>query len=65
MSVAGVTNLFLLETIDSAKIATVVNNQWLKLEKGKALNVMVQVNASSEESKRSLAFSIITSSLKW
>ncbi|KAK2182899.1 hypothetical protein NP493_331g05041 [Ridgeia piscesae] len=48
---SDVTNLFLIETIDSIKLASVVNSHWQKLDKTDTLNVMVQVNTSQEDSK--------------
>ncbi|KAI0213307.1 Pyridoxal phosphate homeostasis protein [Lamellibrachia satsuma] len=47
----SVTNLFLIETIDSTKLATAVNNHWQHMEKSEPLKVMVQVNTSNEENK--------------
>lgn len=46
----GSPNLFIVETIDSEKLATNVNKQWIKIRKNEdKLNVMVQVNTSAEE----------------
>lgn len=46
----GVPNLFMIETVDSAKLATTLNSSWEKQNRVKPLNVMVQVNTSKEES---------------
>lgn len=48
--VLAVPNLYIVETIDSEKLATAVDNAWTKLRKGNddRLNVMVQVNTSRE-----------------
>jgi len=46
----GVPNLFMIETVDSAKLATTLNCSWEKQNIAKPLNVMVQVNTSKEES---------------
>ena len=46
----GVPNLFMIETVDSAKLASTLNSSWGKQNKIKPLNVMVQVNTSKEES---------------
>lgn len=46
----GVPNLFMIETVDSAKLATTLNSSWEKQNRAKPLNVMVQVNTSKEES---------------
>ncbi|XP_064602325.1 pyridoxal phosphate homeostasis protein-like [Liolophura sinensis] len=49
--VLGCNNLFLMETLDSEKLAHNLNNTWEKMEKAESLNVMVQVNTSQEASK--------------
>lgn len=51
-------NLYLIETIDSEKLATAVDNAWDKLKKDKdaKLNIMVQVNTSKEEGLFNLSF---------
>ena len=46
-----VPNLYMLETIDSAKLANTVNAAWLKLNKPEKLKVYAQINTSGEESK--------------
>lgn len=46
----GVPNLFMIETVDSAKLATTLNSSWEKQNRAKPLNVMVQVNTSKEKS---------------
>ncbi|XP_056278238.1 pyridoxal phosphate homeostasis protein isoform X1 [Pseudoliparis swirei] len=53
----GVPNLFLLETVDSAKLADQVNRSWRRVRGAGAprLKVMVQLNTSGEQSKRGLA----------
>ncbi|KAI5645703.1 pyridoxal phosphate homeostasis protein [Phthorimaea operculella] len=52
----GSPNLFMVETIDSEKLADSVNKQWTKIRKEeKKLNVMVQVNTSGEEAKNGIA----------
>lgn len=47
------TNLFVIETIDSEKVARLVNKEWAahRADPGKTLNVMIQVNTSGEEQK--------------
>jgi len=52
-----VPNLYLIETIDSEKIATAVDNAWAKMGKDedKKLNIMVQVNTSKEDEKNGCA----------
>lgn len=47
----SVPGLYVVETIDSEKLATAVNNAWEKLKKEEPLNVMIQINTSSEEEK--------------
>lgn len=49
----GVPNLFLVETIDSAKLADKVNSSWQRLRGAgsQRLKVMVQVNTSGEQSE--------------
>ncbi|XP_046642206.1 pyridoxal phosphate homeostasis protein-like [Daphnia pulicaria] len=48
---ASVQNLYMVETIDSVKIADALNKSWVKLNKMEKLKVMVQVKTSDEESK--------------
>lgn len=50
-NLVGVTNLYMVETVDSVKLANSLNASWGKLNKPNSLNVMVQVNTSKEESK--------------
>ncbi|XP_007569817.1 pyridoxal phosphate homeostasis protein [Poecilia latipinna] len=52
----GVPNLFLVETIDSPKLADKVNTSWQRLRgaSSQRLKVMVQVNTSGEQSKHGL-----------
>ncbi|XP_013414433.1 pyridoxal phosphate homeostasis protein [Lingula anatina] len=49
--VIGVPNLFVIETIDTEKLATKLNTAWGKLEKSDKLKIFVQVNTSKEENK--------------
>uniref|UniRef100_A0A1A8AVP4 Pyridoxal phosphate homeostasis protein n=1 Tax=Nothobranchius furzeri TaxID=105023 RepID=A0A1A8AVP4_NOTFU len=52
----GVPNLFLVETIDSAKLAERVNSSWQRVRGAgsQRLKVMVQINTSGEQSKHGL-----------
>ncbi|NXK23401.1 PLPHP protein, partial [Arenaria interpres] len=50
----GVPNLFMLETVDSVKLADRVNSSWQKKGSSQRLKVMVQVNTSGEDSKHGL-----------
>lgn len=52
----GVPNLFMVETIDSVKLADKVNGSWQKLRAANSqrLKIMVQINTSGEESKHGL-----------
>ncbi|XP_072512659.1 pyridoxal phosphate homeostasis protein isoform X2 [Salminus brasiliensis] len=52
----GVSNLYMVETIDSVKLADRVNSSWQKLRGSNArrLKIMVQINTSGEESKHGL-----------
>ncbi|KAF6084712.1 pyridoxal phosphate binding protein [Phyllostomus discolor] len=52
----AVPNLFMLETLDSAKLADKVNSSWQKKGSPERLKVMVQVNTSGEESNPGLEF---------
>ncbi|XP_041369277.1 pyridoxal phosphate homeostasis protein-like isoform X2 [Gigantopelta aegis] len=49
--VLDVPNLYLVETIDSEKLAEAVNSSWGRRKKTDHLKVMVQINTSEEESK--------------
>ncbi|XP_060712545.1 pyridoxal phosphate homeostasis protein [Hemiscyllium ocellatum] len=51
----GVPNLFMIETIDSSKLADKVNQSWQKKQAAPRLKVMVQVNTSEEDSKHGLS----------
>uniref|UniRef100_A0A8D2LJN2 Pyridoxal phosphate homeostasis protein n=2 Tax=Varanus komodoensis TaxID=61221 RepID=A0A8D2LJN2_VARKO len=50
----GVPNLFMLETVDSIKLADKVNSSWQKKGSSEKLKIMVQVNTSGEDSKHGL-----------
>nr|KAF6428273.1 pyridoxal phosphate binding protein [Rousettus aegyptiacus] len=50
----AVPNLFMLETVDSMKLADKVNSSWQKKASSERLKVMVQINTSGEESKHGL-----------
>ncbi|KAG7224251.1 hypothetical protein INR49_000494 [Caranx melampygus] len=52
----GVPNLFLVETVDSVKLADRVNSSWQRLRgaSSQRLKVMVQINTSGEQSKHGL-----------
>ncbi|XP_031659907.1 pyridoxal phosphate homeostasis protein-like isoform X2 [Oncorhynchus kisutch] len=52
----GVPNLFMVETVDSVKLADKVNSSWLRLRTAstQTLKIMVQINTSGEESKHGL-----------
>ncbi|KAL1774494.1 proline synthase co-transcribed bacterial-like protein, partial [Sigmodon hispidus] len=50
----AVPNLFMLETVDSVKLADKVNRSWQKKGSTERLKVMVQINTSGEESKHGL-----------
>lgn len=49
--ITAVPNLFMLETVDSMKLADKVNSSWQKKGSPERLKVMVQINTSGEESK--------------
>ncbi len=53
----GTPNLFLVETIDSDKLAKAVNTSWERLGNSDKLNVYVQVNTSGEESRWNAQYS--------
>ncbi|XP_005092694.2 pyridoxal phosphate homeostasis protein [Aplysia californica] len=48
-------NLFVVETIDSERLAKAVNDAWVRQGKQEPLNIMVQVNTSGEENKSGCA----------
>lgn len=41
--------LYLVETVDSKKLASALDTAWQKLKKEEPLRIMVQVNTSREE----------------
>ncbi|KAF5221548.1 putative alanine racemase [Trypanosoma cruzi] len=47
----GVDGLYLVQTVDSEKLATKLNNGCVTYRGGRSLNVYIQVNTSGEESK--------------
>lgn len=49
--VLNVPNLYVIETVDNKKIASTLNNSWIKFRKkdDKKLNIMVQINTSQEK----------------
>lgn len=47
--VVGCPNLYMIETIDSEKLADRVNKAWCKKNQQPPLKVLVQVNTSREE----------------
>lgn len=53
----GVPNLFMVETVDSSKLADRVSSSWQRLRPSstRKLNIMVQLNTSGEGSKHGLA----------
>ncbi|XP_041955019.1 pyridoxal phosphate homeostasis protein isoform X1 [Alosa sapidissima] len=52
----GVPNLFMVETVDSAKLADKVNSSWQRIRAANTqrLKIMVQINTSGEDSKHGL-----------
>ena len=51
MSFSVVPNLYMVETVDSQKLAQTLNNHWEKYKRPGKLNIMVQVNTSLEQSE--------------
>uniref|UniRef100_A0A1B6HFI3 Pyridoxal phosphate homeostasis protein n=1 Tax=Homalodisca liturata TaxID=320908 RepID=A0A1B6HFI3_9HEMI len=51
--IVAVPGIFVVETVDTEKLATMLDNAWSKQEKPnkEKLNVMVQINTSGEEAK--------------
>lgn len=45
----SIPNLYVIETIDSEKLANSINDGWKKLKKDNKLKIMVQVNTSKED----------------
>jgi PLP dependent protein len=52
--VADIPNLFMIETVDSIKLATAVDAAWQRMGSSEKLRVMIQVNTSSEDSKTAI-----------
>uniref|UniRef100_A0A8C9VHV3 Pyridoxal phosphate homeostasis protein n=1 Tax=Scleropages formosus TaxID=113540 RepID=A0A8C9VHV3_SCLFO len=52
----GVPNLFMVETVDSVKLADRINSSWQRLRAANSqqLKIMVQINTSGEDSKHGL-----------
>ncbi|EDO48718.1 predicted protein [Nematostella vectensis] len=51
-NLVGVPNLYMVETVDSEKLAATLNNSWGKFPNREPLKVMVEVNTSEEKSKK-------------
>lgn len=49
--ISGIPNLFIVETIDSAKKADTLNKACIAVDRQNKLKVYVQVNTSGEEGK--------------
>ena len=47
----GIPNLWMVETVDSEKVARALNRSWNRLGLPAKLNVMIQVNTSAEPNK--------------
>ncbi|XP_062509567.1 pyridoxal phosphate homeostasis protein-like [Corticium candelabrum] len=50
-AVAGIPNLWMVETVDSQKLADTLNSSCMKQQRQERLRVLVQVNTSCEERK--------------
>ncbi|XP_068085417.1 pyridoxal phosphate homeostasis protein isoform X2 [Anabrus simplex] len=62
--VLAVPGLYLVETVDTEKLASTLNSAWEKKEKSEKLKVMVQVNTSGEEEKNGCSPEETTSLVK-
>ena len=51
----GVPNLYMIHTVDSKKLADLVDRAWSKLGKPNPLKVMIQINTSGEDSKSGIS----------
>ncbi|XP_059161501.1 pyridoxal phosphate homeostasis protein-like [Physella acuta] len=60
-----VPNLYVVETVDSERLAKAVNDTWERLNKKSPLRVMVQVNTSGEDNKSGCAPQETTSIVKY
>lgn len=51
--IVAVPGIFVVETVDSQKLASLLDGAWSKLEKpnNEKLKIMVQINTSSEKGK--------------
>lgn len=47
--VLSVPGLYVIETVDSEKLANAINDGWKKLNKTTKLKIMIQVNTSNEK----------------
>jgi len=45
----GISELWMIESVDSIKLASRLNKQWELEDRDEKLNVMLQVNTSQEE----------------
>uniref|UniRef100_A0A1B6DIT3 Pyridoxal phosphate homeostasis protein n=1 Tax=Clastoptera arizonana TaxID=38151 RepID=A0A1B6DIT3_9HEMI len=52
--IISVPNIYLVETVDSEKLASALDKAWEKLNKPEKLKVFVQINTSGEEAKNGI-----------
>lgn len=65
MPILGIPNLFIVETIDSAKKADTLNKACIAVERQDKLKVYVQVNTSGEEGMSCVCFHKSQEALIW
>nr|CAD7459344.1 unnamed protein product [Timema tahoe] len=64
--IVSIPNIYLVETVESEKVASSLNTAWLKSRKAdKKLRVMVQVNTSGEEEKNGCSPAEVASLVKF
>jgi len=63
--VLSVPGLYIIETIDSEKLANTINDGWKKLNNDKKLKIMIQVNTSNEKEKNGISTDKVTDIYKY
>ncbi|KAL0109922.1 hypothetical protein PUN28_013517 [Cardiocondyla obscurior] len=65
--ILSVPNLYIIESVDSEKLANTLNNSWPKFQRSNdsKLNVMVQVNTSQEQEKHGCDIAQVSNLVKY
>ena len=56
LTITDVSGLWMIESVDSIKLASQLNKQWELEDREEKLNIMLQINTSAEEGINDLAW---------